>query len=284
MTRVLLTGGSGQLGQQLLATVPDGATVIAPPRTELDLRSPGAVRARVEAEEPDVVLHAGAYTQVDKAESEPELVLRVNAASTRAAAEGAAAVGARLIYVSTDYVFGRGHDCPIAPNAERAPLNVYGDSKARGEDAVQEVLGPEGVIVRTSWVYGSVGQSFYRTMRRLMAEREELRIVADQVAVPTSTTTLAEALWSAVTAPSGEAIQHATDAGVASWYDFAVAIREGLEATGAPLALRRLAPIPTEAYPTPAARPRFSRLAMTGAAPHWQARLREHLAADAPAG
>jgi dTDP-4-dehydrorhamnose reductase len=279
MMRVLLTGARGQLGRQLGETAPDRVALVAPDRGELDLAEPASILAAVRRHAPEVVVHAGAYTAVDRAESERELALRVNAEGTRALAEAAASVGARVLYLSTDYVFGHGHDRPISPTAERAPLNVYGESKARGEDAILEVLGAAGTVVRTSWVYGPVGHNFLRTMQRLMMEREHLRIVADQVAVPTSTKTLAEGVWALLEEPSAGSVVHLTDAGTASWFDFAVAIRDALRRAGRRPAVTRIEPIATEDYPAAAERPRYSRLHLDRPAPHWTERLVEVQAA-----
>jgi dTDP-4-dehydrorhamnose reductase len=215
---------------------------------------------------PDWVLNGGAYTAVDKAESEPELALAVNGGAPRAFAEALRETGGRLLQVSTDFVFNGQQGSPYRPDQSRDPLGAYGATKAAGEEAVQEVLGDsgQGVILRTSWVMGPVGKNFALTMLRLHRERgasgQALGVVEDQVGCPTSTHTLAAACWRAVTAGVQEAVLHWSDAGAASWYDVAVAVGElalelGLLEQPAPVN-----PLTTAEYPLPAQRPSYSLL------------------------
>ena len=264
--KVLLTGAAGQLGHALRQQLPAGVELIATSRSgdpatgllPLDLADAMACRTAVLEHRSDWVLNAGAYTAVDKAESEPELALAVNAGAPRAFAEALLDTGARLLQVSTDFVFNGGQGSPYRPEQPVDPLGVYGASKAEGE---RHVLRGRGHVLRTSWVYGPVGRNFLLTMLRLHREKPAISVVADQVGCPTSTTGLAAACWRLVELDGvGAPILHWSDAGAASWYDFAVAIGE----LGVELGLLERAaavqPITTADYPTPAQRPSYSLL------------------------
>ena len=283
--KVLLTGAAGQLGQALIASTPPGVELVACSRAELDLANREACRAAVQAQRPDWVLNAGAYTAVDKAESEPELAQAVNAGAPGAFAEALAETGGRLLQVSTDFVFNGKQGRPYGPDHELDPLGVYGATKAAGEAAALALPGAR--VLRTSWVYGPVGKNFCLTMLRLHALKaaagEALGVVADQVGCPTATHTLAEACWRAISV-EGPQILHWSDAGAASWYDFAVAIGE----LGVQLGLLQQAaavrPLTTADYPTPAQRPSYSLLECSssrvalGLEPlHWRAALAQVL-------
>jgi dTDP-4-dehydrorhamnose reductase len=277
--KVLITGANGQLGRALQATVRLGVSIIAAGSAELDIGDAAAVDALLSAERPDAIFNAAAYTAVDKAESEEALAMRVNAEGVVNLARGAAAVGARLVHVSTDFVFDGRSGIPYAPEAPTAPLGVYGRTKRQGELAA----GPDALIVRTAWVYGSQGGNFVRTMLRLMAERDEVRVVADQVGTPTFASSLADALWR-LHAAGAKGLFHYTDSGAASWYDLAVAIQEEALAIGLLARAVPVIPIATSDYPTPAARPHYSVLdksatfaLLGGAAPHWRVNLRKML-------
>ena len=286
--KVLLTGAAGQLGHSLLTSKPAEIELIPTSRKELDLADPSACRDAIRQHRPDWVINAGAYTAVDKAESEPALAMAVNAEAPRAMAEAVADTGGCLLQLSTDFVFNGKQGAPCSVEQPRDPLGVYGLSKAKGEEAVQQVLGSsgQGLILRTSWVMGPTGRNFALTMLRLHREREELGVVADQVGCPTSTLTLAEACWRAVTAQAQSLppVLHWSDAGAASWYDVSVAIGE----LGADLGLlqnpARVRPIGTEDYPTPARRPSYSlldckdsRQALGLDGQHWRSALRDVL-------
>lgn len=255
--KILLTGAGGQLGQALQRSRPDGVDLIACDRQQLDLSNESALRATIQQVRPDWVINAGAYTAVDRAESEPELAEIMNAKAVRVLAESLTETGGQLLQVSTDFVFAGDRNRPYPVDAERQPLSVYGATKAAGEEAIAQLLPTRSLIVRTAWVYGLGGRNFVTTMLRLMAERDRLTVVWDQVGTPTWTDSLAAALWQAI-AQNLTGIHHCTDAGVASWYDFAVAIQD--------LALERdllqqeipIAAIPSIAYPTPATRPAYS--------------------------
>ncbi len=293
--KVLLTGRDGQLGAALGASLPEGVELIATGRAELDLADPQACRHAVTSHRPDWVLNAGAYTAVDRAESEADLAIAVNAGAPAAFAAALAEVGGRLLQVSTDFVFDGTQGSPYSEDAPRNPLGVYGASKAKGELAALAL--PGALILRTSWVYGPVGRNFCLTMLRLHATRaaagDVLTVVADQVGCPTATHTLAQACWQALQLPeSAPRLLHWSDAGAASWYDFAVAIGE----LGVELGLLEQAaavrPITTADYPTPARRPAYSLMACAdsrrrlGLQPcHWRTALADVLrqvAAQAP--
>ena len=195
--KVLLTGAGGQLGQALIASAPAGIELVTTSRQQLDLADPEACRSAVEQHQPDWVLNAGAYTAVDKAESEPELAHAVNAGAPEAFARALDQQGGRLLQISTDFVFNGTQGTPYQPEQARDPLGVYGASKAAGEAAIQRVFGTggRGLILRTSWVIGPVGKNFALTMLRLHRERDQLGVVADQVGCTTSTLNLAQACW-----------------------------------------------------------------------------------------
>jgi dTDP-4-dehydrorhamnose reductase len=277
--KVLITGANGQLGRALQATAPLGASIIATSSAELDIGDAAAVDALLSVERPDAIFNAAAYTAVDKAESEEALATRTNVEGIANLARAAAAIGARLVHVSTDFVFNGLSGVPYSPDAPTAPLGVYGRTKRQGELAA----GPDALIVRTAWVYGSRGGNFVRTMLRLLAERDEVRVVADQIGTPTFAASLADALWR-LHAAGAKGLFHYTDSGAASWYDFAVAIQEEALATGLLERAVPVIPIATSDYPTPAARPHYSVLdksatfALLGeTAPHWRVNLRKML-------
>ena len=291
--KVIITGAAGQLGQALRRVAPAeiGAVpleLIATSRSggdgtvPLDLADAEACRALVQEHRPDWLINAGAYTAVDKAESEPELAQAVNAAAPAAFAEALQATGGRLLQVSTDFVFNGAQGSPYRPDQPVDPLGVYGASKAAGEAAAAGALAPERLcILRTSWVYGPVGKNFLLTMLRLMREREQLGVVADQVGCPTATAGLAQACW-AVLEQGVSGVHHWSDAGAASWYDFAVAIAELGQAAGLLENPARINPITTADYPTPAQRPSYSLLDCTATRHalqrpplHWREALRQ---------
>ena len=288
--RVLLTGSAGQLGQALQASVPAGVELLATSREQVDLADAASCRAAVQQHRPDWVLNAGAYTAVDRAESEPELARAVNAQAPQAFAEALAATGGRLLQLSTDFVFNGRQGQPYRPEQQRNPLGVYGATKAEGELAALQLPGAR--VLRTSWVYGPVGRNFCLTMLRLHAAKAEaaqpLKVVADQLGCPTSTLTLAAACWRAIgigADPDGAELLHWCDAGAASWYDFAVAIGELGVAQGLLNRAAVVEPITTTEYPTPAQRPSYSllecgpsRLALGLKPLHWRSALAEVLA------
>jgi len=281
-----VTGAHGQVGRGLLASVPAGITATGLTRAQLDVGDADAVARAVQAHHPAVIINAAAYTAVDRAESELEAARRVNGVGARNLARAAGAAGARLLHISTDFVFDGRSGVPYAPEAPTAPLGVYGLTKLEGEQAVRELLPDSSVVVRTAWVYGAHGANFLRTMLRVMGERGQVRVVADQIGTPTAVDSLAEVLWALAQRPDVTGLQHFTDAGVASWYDFAVAIAEEASTLGLLPPGVRVQAISTADYPTPARRPGYSVLdtrALLAALPlehrHWRVSLRGVLGA-----
>lgn len=277
--KALITGAGGQVGRALQSTAPPGVSLLALGSGQLDITSADAVTALVEAERPDLIFNTAAYTAVDKAESEEDRARLVNGDAVGFLSSAARQTGARLIHISTDFAFDGTASTPYPPDAPPAPLGAYGRSKVVGEVEAQN----GALIVRTAWVYGSHGHNFVRTMLRLMAQRDEVRVVTDQIGTPTWATSLAQALWRMADA-SARGIWHYTDSGVASWYDFAVAIQEEALALGLLDRAVPVIPITTADFPTPARRPAYSVLdksatfaLLGGAAPHWRVNLRKML-------
>jgi dTDP-4-dehydrorhamnose reductase len=301
MTRILLTGADGQLGQELQRTLVPLGEIIGVGRQALDLTQPDRIRQIISEIKPDLIVNAAAYTAVDKAQTEPELAKSINAVAPTIMAEEQARHGGILIHVSTDYVFDGRKNTPYTEEDAPNPLSVYGQSKLAGEEGIQKTSQSlqsahqelRYIILRTAWVYGTYGKSnFVKTMLRLGAERDEIRVVADQVGTPTWACDIASSI--AILgqkvheqgAPSPlTGIYNFTSSGIASWYDFAIAIFEEAKQLGFELKVQRVVPITTSEYPTPATRPAYSVLAgqkITAALgshpPHWRQGLRQMLA------
>jgi dTDP-4-dehydrorhamnose reductase len=233
---------------------------------------------------PDLIVNTAAYTAVDRAEREHERAFQTNAEGARNVSRAAMAHGARLIHISTDFVFDGERGRPYQPEDIPNPLSVYGASKRRGEEYVLDATDGGALILRTAWLYSGLGSNFVTAMLQRINDGQALEIVADQVGTPTWAKGLAESIWEAAASSRLQGLHHWTDAGVASWYDFAVAIQEEALACGLlgrPIVIR---PINTVDYPTPAKRPRFSVLDKTttwsGLAIqplHWRAALRSML-------
>lgn len=251
--RVFVTGSGGQLGYDLVRELERrGADVCAPRSKALDICDRGEVLAALRAFRPDAVLHCAAYTKVDRAESEPALCRRVNADGTRHLAEGCAMLGAKMLYVSTDYVFpGRG-TAPYEIWDAPEPLNEYGRSKLAGEAALRELV-ERSFVVRSSWVIGQHGGNFVKTMLRLASQRRELRVVSDQIGSPSFTADLAPLLCDMIETDRF-GLYHATNEGFCSWAELA---EETFRAAKADAAVRRIS---TEEFGAPAPRPKNSRL------------------------
>ena len=250
---------------------------------QLDVTRPDQVREVLRRERPAVVIHAAAYTAVDAAESDVATAEAVNARGTAHVAEAAREVGARLLHVSTDFVFDGASGRPYAPDDLPQPLGVYGRTKLAAEGEARRALGDRAVILRTAWVYSRHGQNFVRTMLRLMQEREEVGVVADQIGTPTWADSLADALWAAAIRPVA-GVLHWTDAGVASWYDFAVAIQEEALAAGLLPRAVPIRPLRTERVSGGRAAPALQRPrqerhlgALGRTPPHWRVNLRRML-------
>jgi dTDP-4-dehydrorhamnose reductase len=260
---ILLTGVNGQVGWELRRTLAPLGRVVAVDRDELDLADPDALRARVRALSPGLIVNPAAYTAVDRAETEAAQARAINAVAPGILAEEAKRCGAILVHYSTDYVFDGSKNGPYLEDDVPKPLNVYGSTKLEGEQTIR-ASGARHLILRTSWVYGRRGHNFLLTMQRLMRERAELKIVDDQIGAPTWSRQIAEAtalILAQCLSPARGADRpepwgtyHLTCGGATSWYGFAQAIAElGGYST-------RLTPIPTADYPTPARRPANSRL------------------------
>lgn len=288
--KVLLTGATGQVGSELCLSCPGNIDLESPERSELDICNETAVISHIERKRPEVIINAAAFTAVDQAESERESAFEVNSTGPRNIARAAAAVGARLVHLSTDFVFDGRQNRPYGPEDQPAPISVYGRSKLEGEKEIR-AQSTDAVILRSSWIYSRFGTNFVTTMLALMRERPTLGVVSDQIGSPTWARGLAGAIWEIVADTEIRGIFHWCDVGVASWYDLAVATQEiGLE-MGLLSDAIPVTPIPTEAYPTPARRPRFSVLdasalaARLPTAPdHWRRALRRMLADLTEAG
>lgn len=285
--RILVTGNTGQVGYELVRSLQGLGEIVAPGRAQMDLSRPDQVRDVIRAIKPDLIVNPAAYTAVDKAESEAALAMLVNGESPAVMAEEAKKLGAAMIHFSTDYVFDGTKPAPYTESDTPNPLGVYGQSKLAGEQAIAAV-GGQYLILRTSWVYSGHGKNFLLTMQRLLQEKAQMRIVADQIGAPTWAGTIANSTrvlieqWQAGKAGDW-GVYHLTAQGETSWFGFAAAIGEQLRAEGK--ACAELEPIPSSAYPTPAKRPLNSRLDCTRlqqqwhvSQPQWQDALHECLA------
>lgn len=281
--KVVVLGAAGQLGRELVQSAGTQVECVALTRRDLDIGDPVAVADSLAQLAPELLINAAAYTAVDAAEKEVAAAHCANAEGPAHLARACKDMGARLIHISTDFVFDGAASMPYPVDAPTAPLGEYGRSKLAGEQAVRAIL-PEALVLRTGWVYSSYGNNFVKTMLRLMADREELGVVADQVGTPTWASGLASAVWAAAQKPGLRGIYHWSDAGVCSWYDFAVAICEEACALGLLARPVNVRPIPASAYPTPAQRPSYSVLdkadswrdfALEGV--HWRQQLRNML-------
>jgi dTDP-4-dehydrorhamnose reductase len=261
--RVLIVGAQGQLGQELQKTAPAGIELVLAGRAQLDISQRQSVLDYVQRVEPQVIINAAAYTAVDGAETKPDLAVQVNAEGPGYLARAAQCSGARMLHVSTDFVFDGNASTPYPRAHEPRPLGVYGHSKLAGERRVMEVLPLHSIVLRTAWVYSGFGANFVKTMLRLMNERDELSVVEDQVGSPTWAKGLAQVLWAFVSREDAHGIYHWTDAGTCSWYEFARDIYEQGRNLGLVHNDVRIAGISTSEYPTPAQRPLYSVLDST---------------------
>jgi len=276
--RILLTGKNGQVGAELEALLPRLGEVAAFDRHELDLSNPDHIRRAIHDVQPTVIVNAAAYTSVDQAEKEEKQAYIINVDAPALMAEEAKKIGAALVHYSTDYVFDGSRNLPYGETDQPNPINVYGKTKLAGEEAIRAVGLPH-LILRTAWVYGTRGRNFLFTILRLATEREELRVVCDQFGAPTWSREIAKATGSVLVQLSQQGqdaiskfsgLYHLTAAGKTSWFEFAKAILERASRTppgvawfvaatgGHPFVVRRITPIATQEYPTPARRPAFS--------------------------
>lgn len=268
MRRILLIGRNGQVGWELERTLAPLGKVIAVDRTVVDLAKADTIVAAIREVKPDLIVNAAAHTAVDKAESEPDLAMATNGIAPGVMAEEARRLNALLVHYSTDYVFDGAKKGSYTEQDAPSPQSIYGKTKLAGEQAIQAVGGPH-IILRTSWVYGGRGKNFLRTILRLAQERDELKIVDDQVGAPTWSRMIAEAtalMLSRIYPPlipgsqppiELDGVYHLTSAGQTSWFGFARAVVEHAIRQGAGFSPRML-PIPTTEYPLPATRPRNS--------------------------
>lgn len=266
MKKILLTGINGQVGHAVQANMDAAYSLVALSRAELDLSNPEQIRQVVRAIKPDLIINPAAYTAVDKAESEPELANAINAIAPQILAEEAATLGAALIHISTDYVFDGTKKTAYLETDATNPTSVYGKSKLAGELAIQQVGLPH-LILRTSWIYGAYGKNFLKTILRLAAERDSLRVVADQIGAPTSSASIADAVLQLlkIWQPAQEnqtGIYHFTNAGSCSWHAFSCEIVNEYNRLACDkhwpslkAQVADIAAITTAEYPTPAARP-----------------------------
>jgi dTDP-4-dehydrorhamnose reductase len=316
--RILLTGKTGQVGAELAKFLPRLGAVIAFDRQQLDLSQPDHICRAIREVRPQIIVNAAAYTAVDQAETDEAAARAINADAPGILAEEAKKIGAGLVHYSTDYVFDGLKTSPYEENDPLHPLSVYGRTKLAGEQAIREA-GVSHLIFRTEWVYGTRGRNFLLTILRLMTQREELKVVHDQAGAPTWCREIARATTSILERHSGQGSNalpfeavcgtyHMTASGVTTWYEFAQAILE--EASQAPqdipwlasatserpLVVRRIVPITTAEYPTPARRPAYSVLSNSRLRdllgfqlPPWRSQLHsafrsEDLSAGLPAG
>ncbi|HQH40579.1 MAG TPA: dTDP-4-dehydrorhamnose reductase [Bacteroidales bacterium] len=282
MKKVLITGSNGQLGNELRRLLQGDSSVrfLFTDLPELDITLPAAVNQYIEENRPDIIVNCAAYTQVDKAESEPEIAFRVNTEGVKILAQEALRTGAAFLHISTDFVFDGSKSTPYSENDKPNPLSVYGKSKLEGEKYALEA----GMVIRTSWLYSSFGQNFVKTILRLAKEKDEIRVVFDQTGTPTFAGDLAQVILAFIyrhfalnTLPKRE-IFHFSNEGVCSWYDFA---HEIVQLAQLPC---RVSPIETHQYPLPARRPPYSvlnkhkiRQYLGISIPHWTESLRTYL-------
>jgi dTDP-4-dehydrorhamnose reductase len=280
--RLLLLGAGGQVGRAVLKATPAGHQVIAKTRAQLDIADARAVERVFAQAEPDWIVNAAAYTAVDLAEDQPEEATAINDTAVGILAHAALRGGAKLLHLSTDFVFDGHSSRAYLPGDGAHPLSVYGASKLGGE--MQVLRSGGGIVLRTAWVYAAAGKNFALTMLKLMREREQVKVVSDQIGTPTWAGGLALAIWNLIETQVPVGVYHWTDLGVASWYDFAVAIQEEAFARGLLTRTATILPIATAEYPTRAARPAFSvlntvstRELIAAPAVHWRHNLRKML-------
>jgi dTDP-4-dehydrorhamnose reductase len=307
---ILLIGKNGQVGKELEKILTPQFNLVGIARPEIDLTNEDSIVNAITSSyptgtpsvnanaqhQPQIIINAAAYTAVDKAESEIEIAIAINEIAPAIMAEAAEKIGASLIHISTDYVFDGKNSQPYSETHPTNPVSIYGKTKLAGEKAIQGILS-NYLILRTAWVYGCCGKgNFVKTMLRLGGEREEIRVVADQIGTPTWAKDIASTISSIIQINDSQihestnnmqninGIYNYTNSGVSSWYDFAVAIFEEAENLGFPLKVQRVIPITTAEYPTPANRPAYSVLSGTKIstilgthAPHWRQSLREML-------
>ena len=281
--KVLVLGGGGQVASALVASAPAQHRVVVRTRAELDIGDAAAIARALSDTGAQWIINAAAYTAVDLAEDQPAQAMAVNDTAVGVLAAAAGTAGCRLLHLSTDFVFDGKSNRAYLPADQTNPLSVYGVSKLGGERRVLAGDG-SGIVLRTAWVYAAAGRNFVLTMLRLMREKEQLSVVCDQIGTPTWAAGIAAAIWGLIEAGVPGGVYHWTDLGVASWYDFAVAIQDEALARGLLARAVPIAPILSAAYPTRAQRPAFSvldtsstRAMINVPARHWRHNLRTML-------
>ena len=281
--KVLVLGANGQLGWELQRTCPVNIALATCDFPKVDFGSPDSIRDCISTSQPECIINAAAYTEVDKAEQEEELAYRINHLATREIAELCKKNTISMVHISTDFIFNGQNFKPYRPDDTPDPKTVYGKSKLKGEQEVRKILEDNALIIRTAWLYSVHGNNFVKTMLKLMKEKSSLNVIDEQIGTPTWGFGLARAIWIALENKLTGTF-HWTDAGVASWYDFALAIQEeGIKAGLLDKSISIL-PVTSLQYPTPAKRPMYSVLdktsfwLATGIKPvHWRVQLRSML-------
>ena len=266
--KVILIGGTGQLGQEINKKKPDNIELIIPKRNELDLGCEKQCYEYFSRNSASWIINSGAFTNVDKAESNIELAMKVNAYGPAAIAKAISNNGGKLLHISTDYVFDGHQNIPYKTSQKTSPNNAYGTSKAEGEKFLLEKLTQinQLAIIRTSWLMGAHGINFALKMLKLLSEREKIKVVYDQISSPTTTNTLSRAVWKLIETNDKytldnqifPTINHFADDGIASWYDVTEALLEIGIQIGLIKNKPKITPIRTNQYPTPAKRPIYS--------------------------
>ena len=281
--RIAITGANGQLGQTLMRSPLFEDDILLPlGREDMDITAAASVSATLDSLKPDILINAAAYTAVDAAETHEAEAYSINEQGVKHLARWARDRKAHLIHISTDFVFGGEKNRPYRVDDPVSPLSVYGHSKLAGEKMIATLLPDQATIVRTAWLYSPWNHNFMKTMLRLMRERDVLYVVDDQIGTPCSTASLVQCLHALIQRNVPGGIFHWTDAGVASWYDFAIAIQEEALHLGLLEHAIPVHPIPTEKYTTPARRPAYSVLDKSRALQelvcpqvHWREALRD---------
>ncbi len=274
--RVLILGSSGQVGTALQDTAPPSAVVVAHDLEQTDICDRDAVARTLQRERPNLVINCAAFTQVDDAESRPDIAMAANGVAPGLIAELTANAGARFVHLSTDYVFDGRASVPYLPEADVGPMSVYGATKLEGERRVLSI-GGSNLVVRTAWVHSGGGANFVKTAVRILTAGKPMRVVDDQIGTPTRAKHLAEALWRISERSSISGLLHFTDAGVASWFDVAVTVRDALRECNRLGNGGDVLPAHSSEFPRPARRPHFSVLdkhsswnAIGYVPPHWR--------------
>ena len=266
--KILLIGSSGQLGKEIIKSSPKNINLLTPNRTFLDLSRPKECINFIKNISPDWVINSGAYTNVDKAESDTENALKVNAKGPEAIAKAISLTGGKLLHISTDYVFDGKQNTPYKSSQKISPINFYGFSKGEGESLIQNLLPANNqlCIIRTSWLMSPFGNNFATKMIKLIGDRKEIKVVYDQVSSPTTVASLANVIWKTIelnneytkTKRIFPKINHFSNSGIASWYDVAVALGDIGIKTGLIRKAANIIPIESDEYPTEALRPKYS--------------------------